>query len=174
MAEDSSDENMQQAVRVQERFEFYGLALTFTVLGLSVQTGPGMNPVASLLELTSWGCLLGSGLVGLARIEDIPQFYRLAALKGQYELRAQGIRKAQIQGARTITALDLGEARPSEELLLNATTSVEKIANALAPHSARLSKKYKWQKRLFVAGFLLLFAARAYTPLIRAIRQFFA
>ena len=68
----SREPNIHAAQRFQERFEFYLVTLTFTLLGLAAQTAAfGQLAMADLAELAAWGALLLSGLTGL----DLPRFH---------------------------------------------------------------------------------------------------
>ena len=62
--------NAEIAIEHQIKFEFYLLALTFSILGLSIQTAEfGTYLSADLLELAGWLGLFLSGVVGLLRGE---------------------------------------------------------------------------------------------------------
>jgi hypothetical protein len=64
------------SLRIQHRFDFYIVALTFTLLGLSVQTARFCSSRWSNgLELVGWLAFLGSALVGLWRLEKIPGYF---------------------------------------------------------------------------------------------------
>jgi hypothetical protein len=69
------DENLEHAIQVQQKFEFYFLALVFTVLGLSIQTSQFSSRLQSVFEVTAWISFLVSGLAGLSRMEWTPVFY---------------------------------------------------------------------------------------------------
>ena len=67
------DDNIRYARIPQEKFEYYLVALTFTLLGLSVQTVKfGSSNVADILELVGWVVLLLSGIMALLRLEMQP------------------------------------------------------------------------------------------------------
>jgi hypothetical protein len=175
---DPPDENLVSAQRTQEKLEFYVIALTFTVLGFSIQTAHfGRNVFADILELLSWVSLLTSGLVGLWRVEGLPRLYNLFALRIQYQTRAQGIRKVAAQGARVVTSLADGLEHPIADALHNAVSSVSKIEEGLNPWEETLGGRYRWQRRLFVVGFGTLTVARALIPaggVITTLREFVA
>lgn len=62
------------AQRLQLRFEYYAIALTFSILALAIQSAsPG--PIGTIAELLAWISLLISGLVGLSRLEWQPMLY---------------------------------------------------------------------------------------------------
>jgi hypothetical protein len=164
---DGYDENILIAHRTQDKLEFYALALTFTVLGLSIQTAKFEGNVwANLLELLGWIALLTSGLVGLRRLEEKPNLYNLFALQVQYNDRAKGIRKIESQGARTVISLEDGLQHPVSEVLDNAVTSVKTISDKLEPLQASVGKLYRIQRRTLVLGFVLLLVGRGLAPAI--------
>lgn len=75
MSEPQKD--LEYSRQLQEKFEFYVLALIFTLLGLAVQTAKfGSYPIADRFELLGWLSLLLSGTVGLSRIEWLPVAYK--------------------------------------------------------------------------------------------------
>jgi len=90
--------NLEIAQKLQERFEFYLIALAFTILGLSIQTASfSRNPVPDMLELSAWCSLLISGLVGLSRLEWIPVAYKaheeVVEIKGELERLREALRQ---------------------------------------------------------------------------------
>ena len=70
------------AIEYQQKFVFYILGLTFTILALSIQTSSFEKfYFADLAEICGWLCLLVSGLLGLSRIEWSSVFYFLSSEK---------------------------------------------------------------------------------------------
>ena len=66
------------AQEMEVKFGFYSVALTFTILGLSIQTASfGANFVADSAELLAWLILLISGFNGLSRLEHISHLLEL-------------------------------------------------------------------------------------------------
>lgn len=64
---------------LQQKFQFYLLALAFTILGLAVQTAEfEYGPWPARCEVGAWILLLVSGLAGLSRIEWLPSVYNIA------------------------------------------------------------------------------------------------
>ena len=54
------------AQQTQEKFQFYFLALTFTLLAAAIQTSQfGRSTVEDVLELAGWIGLLAAGIVAL-------------------------------------------------------------------------------------------------------------
>ena len=67
------DSNIDVAIRIQEKFEFYFLSLTFIILGLAIQTSnSGVHAISDGLELLGWISLFVSGMAGLSRMRWAP------------------------------------------------------------------------------------------------------
>jgi len=73
-----ADDNYDIAQRIQEKFDFYLIALTFTVLGFSIQTVKfGKVVYADLAELIAWFLLIISGVLGLRKMMWKASLFRL-------------------------------------------------------------------------------------------------
>jgi len=71
------DPNLVLGAEVQQKFQFFVVALTFGILSLSVQTAAFGTPVPSRIpELLGWVLLLTSGTVGLWRLEGTPRIHQ--------------------------------------------------------------------------------------------------
>lgn len=69
--------NQDVAIDSGLKFEFYLVALTFTVLAFAVQSGKITGtPLPDVLEGIAWHCLFISGVTGLSRLEYLPVMYR--------------------------------------------------------------------------------------------------
>lgn len=63
--------NREISIRLRERYEFYYVALAFTILGLSIQTAHfDTFLVSDIAELSGWVALLFAGILGLARLQS--------------------------------------------------------------------------------------------------------
>jgi hypothetical protein len=172
MAEEA-EFNIKIAQDTQSKLEFYAIALTFTVLGLSVQTSAfGRNLVADGLELLGWVSLLVSGMVGLSRVESMPHVYKLYALHRQYDELSKYLRKVQHQNPNTPTmSLTDGEVLPVSTALANAEKSVTTINEEIEPATGSLVRRYKVQRTLFIAGMTLLLLGRGYIAAVRIVLE---
>lgn len=159
--------NIEIAHRLQERFDFYLIALTFTILGLSIQTAEfnEHNP-SNILEVLSWFTLFLSGLVGLSRLEWIPAVFNAHAEVEESESEAVRLRRAQALGQTEVPLI--GEERqtaPIEE----AINSHQAFADNSRPMVEKLNNitliKYRIHKWSLVAGMFLLIMARAIEPI---------
>lgn len=130
----SVDHNQIDARAYQDKFEFYFLGLTFTILGLSLQTASfGECVWSDVLELLAWILLLISGMTGLFRGFWKPDLYNSYAGRNySYQVPSQTSRAA---FEEKIKSLD------------------SKITCAL-----------KTQKRCFASGLVFLVVARAISP----------
>jgi len=73
----SENENFRISRQITQKFEFYFLALVFTVLGLAIQTSSFSTYYCQyVFELFAWISLLLSGLAGLSRLEWATVAYR--------------------------------------------------------------------------------------------------
>jgi len=64
---------------VQAKFDFYLLALVFTILGLSIQTAT-FTRTNYQFEIAAWLLLVISGISGLLRLEEAPNVYITGAM----------------------------------------------------------------------------------------------
>jgi hypothetical protein len=73
----SESDNIATAQEVHHKFEFYLVALTFTIAGFAIQTGKfSGNWFSDLSEGISWVILFSSGAIGLKRLQYFPVIYR--------------------------------------------------------------------------------------------------
>ena len=157
----ASVENSRTGQDAQLRFSFYMVALTFTILGLSIQTADFGGLVwASVAELVAWFALLVSGLLGLIRLEALPNVYGLFGLQYYWLERLEGIRKARLRGS-DLVELAGGPTRPAADIEAEAVSERAKADAALAPLEAVLRRRYGVQRIFFGLGIALLVLARA-------------
>jgi hypothetical protein len=158
---------MEIAHNTQEKFDFYLLALVFTLLALSVQSAKFEGGALSTsFELLGWMFLLASGLFGLWRIEYIPvERVKLAQLDGLNE-KINEAKRLKLSGTSEIHVLSTDDKQSLEDRISNLKESVE----LLTPLTKELEKenliKYKVHKLGFVLGLTLVVVARGIEPLI--------
>ena len=94
-----SDNERSVAQQSQEKFQFYGVALVFTILGLSIQTATfDGHIIARICELFSWLMLLVSGLSGLSHLEWNPVIRVQMVRKDELEGKANQLQAQKSQG----------------------------------------------------------------------------
>ena len=118
-----------------QKFDFYLVALVFTLTGLSVQTAKfdgGVYGVA--FELLGWIALLLSGVLGLKRLSAFSIIYQLLHRR---EIHESSISKSDLKR--------LDDSIDSEE---------EKVINM-----------YKWCLSLMIGGIICIMISRALAPI---------
>jgi hypothetical protein len=163
MENSASTRELEAAIRFQERFEFYIVALTFTVLGFSVQSASlGVSVVADSFEVLSWGLLLTAGLIGLFRLERTPNLRRLYSLSLEQDekIRAAAQFSLATPGARLHVG-PTGEVISPTDYLRGAEEGKQKVEAAISPETRRLVLAYEVMRLAFSAGFVALLVSRS-------------
>ncbi len=160
MSSDDEEILRQEAQKIETKFDFYILALTFTILGFSVETARlGRTVTGDLLEFMAWATLLGSGLAGLSRLSRTPQLFHFyagrAGLLDWIAEIAKGAADSRIYSA------ELDDSIPAPLAAKLAKTSLEKNAPELARLEKRLEFRRRLQFRAFAVGVLALVLARS-------------
>lgn len=152
------DPNLEYAINVKDKFQFYFLALVFTVLGLSVQTSQFTSIWQAVIEVCAWTLLLGSGLAGLSRMEWMPLSYEHYS-----ELTAQ---KSFLRDAKTDRQLmdesgELMSPLEAEHLIKDGNERMKERISFIGKLNRKERAKYFMHKWLFVIGIVLLVVSRA-------------
>lgn len=151
------DKNQEISIQTQQKFEFYFLALVFTVLGLSIQTSAFSSRLQSVVEITAWVFLLISGLAGLSRMEWVPPLYGLFS-----ELTEQESFVKEAKSGRPLvrSGQSLSEVEAKEHVR-RVENGIGKRTDIMHKIEARSKVKYFLHKWMFVAGLVLLVVSRA-------------
>lgn len=158
--------NTEISIRLQERFEFYLVALVFTILGLSIQTASFGGSLASdLFELLGWLLLFISGLVGLSRLEWVPVAYKIHAEIDNLLAEEAHLHEIERMGHNEVPVTDDERGVvPINE----AIRAKNDIIDQLKPKLKKIEKwteiKYRIKKWAFVLGLMFLLLSRAYEP----------
>lgn len=83
------DPNYRAAREAQNKFDQYFPALTFTVLGLGVQTAKWGYPPSDRLELGAWDLIFLAGVLSLWRLEAAPVFFLRQARISEEQVAVQ-------------------------------------------------------------------------------------
>lgn len=143
--------NLEAAQDVHHKFEFYLIALTFTIAGFAIQTGKfSGNIFGDFAEASSWVMLFLSGVVGLWRIEFLPVAYRIY---NYIQVRNQSIDHYK----------DDNEQEDDVDALRKQVAEYEPKLKKIEDANR---KKYRWQKILFICGLLDLLLARLITQIV--------
>jgi hypothetical protein len=113
------------AIELRGKFEFYLLALTFSILGLSIQTAAfGDSLLVDVLELAGWLALFASGMYGLLRAQWVPVAYEIQSkIHATRERRADLLRAAERGIERQIPFVDEG----GKETVLSGASAAAKF-----------------------------------------------
>ena len=157
------DPNTQVGQRLQEKFEFYLVALTFTLLGLAAQTAEFGNFIgADLTELAAWGAMLLSGLKGLDRLERMPHLYELFSRQAEQEGYLTHIQRDPT--SQQVAFLD--ETLSRSEALVRVEGNVTQIKATIKPRQEELVDMSRTQRRAFTLGVTMLVIARGIPPIL--------
>jgi hypothetical protein len=159
---------LRHARELQAKFDIYFLGLTFTLLGLAVQTAKfGRSRAGDLLELGGWIALIVSSLAGLSRLVSLPSTYaKLAALEHWRD------RKRRFDLARTLNPYVDDDTRgyAPDELVAESAKSERKIRTLQSEnHLQSGGFRHLAHRWLFVAGLLLLACARGYESAVNVL-----
>jgi len=151
--------NREHAIEISRKFEFYLLALVFTVLGLSIQTGVLIHKhYQYIFEISSWLSFLISGLAGLSRMEWIPHIYTQAADQDDDTQLIKTLKTAP-------TVLSSDTLRPlSHSDVSNGIDNVQKRLSLRTAELSRLERinkfKYDVHRWAFALGLIMLCISR--------------
>jgi len=94
-----TETNAQVAQRIQEKYDFYTVSLTFTLLALAVQSATLKDSAPKdMLELGGWTLLFLSGICGLSRLRRTPKVFRLHHGSAQTKSDISRFEKARLEG----------------------------------------------------------------------------
>ena len=162
--------NAEIAIEHRTKFEFYLLALTFAILGLSIQTATfGERVVADILELAGWLGLFVAGIIGLLRSEWISVVYDIFHKIHTTEQRINQVIAANQAGVDfPLTVTENGE-----EHVLHGEEAVAKLQGIVAEFERqqreteqKIRFRYNVTKWAFLIGVGCLLAARGIPPIM--------
>lgn len=158
------------AIDLRAKFEYYLLALTFAILGLSIQTAEfGAYLFADVLELAGWAALFACGIIGILRGEWVPVAYELQSKISSVRDRRSSFVRVMDTGAEVqIPFLEGGH-----ESVLSGGDAAEKLDRLVATLERqfkdaedRIVRRYQWMRRAFMVGIACLLVARGAPPTI--------
>ncbi len=140
-----SESHIGAAQDIHHKFEFYLVALTFTIAGFAIQTGKfSGNWFGDFLEAISWLALFLSGIIGLWRLEYFPVIFRAY---DWIQTRNQLIKNYK-------------ENEKSPDLVNKWEKEVKENTLKLEAIETGNLKKAQWQKIFFLVGLGTLLFAR--------------
>jgi hypothetical protein len=152
------DKNQEISIQTQQKFEFYFLALVFTVLGLSIQTSVFTSEKQAAIEIIAWVSFLISGLAGLSRMEWIPVSYQGHSDLMLEKSHAQDSKKGRPfvdKSGKSLSSAEIADYGQKVEIQIKKRTEI------LYKIEAWSKVKYFLHKWMFVIGLVLLVLSRA-------------
>jgi len=150
---------------VQQKFDYYVVALDFTLLAASIQTASfGASLIRDGLELASWALLLAAGLLALWRLSWMHVAEAISHDRQQAESKRHSYVEARQAGTKQGLGTHSDDLMPIEELIDNFRKREEHFSNEFKSLDDRMRPKLGIAKICFVAGIIALVASRAYLP----------
>jgi hypothetical protein len=146
-----------------EKFEFFFIGLIFTVLGASIQTAD--FSVASVFvistEIISWFLFLISGLVGLIKLEKLPN---VVYLRDQIQNKKGVVTELQVMSKNSdqIYIPETQEYKNIGHIIDEINNSKEKYEEAFLSHIEKHKTKNLFQRWCFYIGFILIAISRSF------------
>ena len=167
--------NDEISFRLKERFEFYVIALIFTILGLSIQTASfGTSLLSDSFELLGWLFLFISGLAGLSRLEWIPVAYSVHAEIEKWQTQAERLRQDQQMGRAEVPVVDDERGVvPIEEAIQAQDNEVTRLKPKVKNIEKWTLRKYALHKWTFILGLIFLILSRSYGPTANIVSKVF-
>ena len=160
------DSNIDVAIRIQEKFEFYFLSLTFIILGLAIQTSKfGVHAISDGLELLGWISLFVSGMAGLSRMRWAPFLYKVKDAIIRRERVRDDAKRRELNGE---TRPIRGEEKVSiGDFIADVSQGVREVEDQLSKLEAKNNLKSSLHVYGFTFGLLFLMGSRGYEPAVR-------
>ncbi len=166
----NAEGNLEIGLQIQQKFEFYFIALIFTLLGLSVQTATfGHNIYANLFEIIGWLSFLISGLFGLSRLEWAPVQYRLFSKSSTIETEIREAQKAKLEGHHELFNISNNRAVNTDDYINKRIEANKKIKEKTDQIDNKTKFKYSVQKISFITGLIFVIASRSLEPIVNII-----
>lgn len=167
-----SDNERVIAHQSQEKFQFYGVALVFTILGLSIQTASFDGHVAArICEILSWLLLLLSGLSGLSHLEWNPVIRIQMVRKDELEEKAIHLKAQRDRDIQQVNVRQDQKVIPIEERIADYESYVAKLDTQITKLDGRAEIKYRLFKWALMSGIVFLVVSRSITPVMGIVNE---
>jgi hypothetical protein len=156
----------------QQKFDYYVVALIFTLLAASVQTAVfGKSATRDALELASWVLLLLAGLLALWRLEWMHIADRLMEELDRVVKERLELVKGKAEGITNVLVGTTQKQGPIDDQIANREESASKLEEKLNRLDRSSQRKYNVGRYSFAFGLCLLVASRAYLPLLALVEE---
>lgn len=149
---------------VMEKYEFYFLGLTFTLLAASIQTVDfgEYSKANSLIELAGWLAFGVSGVIGLSKIEYLSSLIAVRNNKDQNAEYASQLKKVKAMGTPSVRIAQTGEQQDIDKVIAVLEENTKTWEKRLDQFGRAHEIKHLTQKYAFLVGLLLVSVSRAY------------
>lgn len=164
--------NLDISIRIQEKFEFYFLSLTFIILGLSIQTSKfGTCVVSDGLELLAWISLFISGISGLSRMRWAPSLYKVKDEIIRRERYRDDAKQRKSVGENYIIDGDNNQKMPIDDVINTVSQGVKDVQGQLSELEVKNNFKYRLHTYGFTVGLFFLIGSRGYEPIAHLVNR---
>ena len=156
---------------VLEKFEFYFLGLTFTLLGASIQTAnfSDHSSASVIAEILGWAWLGLSGLIGLSKVKHLSVVIYLRNRKSEFEEYKSTLEQGKAAGTTQAQIAQTGEVMSVDAAIQQVDGNLSRYSEHLDKAGKRHEVKGTIQNWSFVLGLLSVAIARAYDAIARII-----
>ena len=145
----------------QQKFEFYMVALVFTVLGLSIQTAnENVSFFILAMELFAWAFFLISGLSGLSKLEWAPITMFDFHYRDIEISKVNKLHEAKAHGHAYVTISETKNEEPIDERIQKQKILIERYDEKIVEVQKLGKLKYRIHKYAFAVGLILLIVSR--------------
>lgn len=167
----NSTHSLDASHRIQEKYDFYFLALTFTILGFTLQTKPdNLLLLSEVAELLSWLFLLTSGICGMFRIEKRYQLFATHYYKTEKGKEVKLLKEAQIKEIEYVQASSGKAILPvNDKVITGLRKKIAELNKRLEKDNLHSKMLFYLQKYLFLTGLLTMMISRGLKPFLKII-----
>ena len=161
----SDKSNLDVSIRIQEKFEFYFLSLTFIILGLSIQTSKfGSYAISDGFELLAWILLFVAGMAGLSRMRWAPSLYKVKDEIIRREQYRDETKRRESSGEKYVIQME--QEKPISDFIADVSQGVKDVEKQLGELEIKNDWKYLLHVYGFTFGLLFLIVSRGYGPAV--------
>ncbi len=148
------------ANEIRVKVEMYLLALAFTIAGLAVQSARfAADPGQWGLEIAAWVSLIASGIVGILRMERVPDVFNLAAEEHHFDGWLAEVARSPPEGAPMFPG---GKPVPRAQVEAMMTEDKNNLTRRNEKLKALIARLGRVRTPLLVLGIVLLAVSRGY------------
>jgi len=150
------------AHETQEKFQFYALALIFTLLAAAIQSASlQRSKLEIVFELLGWVGLLVAGVSGLWKVEWAAPIRIQMQRREELQKRTDELKQLQLQGTEQVFVHETGQMQHINDRIRSYLETIRTIDGQCAKLEKADAVKYSVAKYAFVFGLLALMASRS-------------